>query len=119
VQFLIDADLSPRLATLLTQYGHEAVHVDALFPPRTPDTVIAAFAHQTGRCIITGDFDLSDVREFRPRDYSGIIVLTLPNLAGAAYGEMLVREVMDRLPSLGDLAGKLLIVEPGRIRVRE
>lgn len=119
VQFLLDADLSPRLATTIGEYGHEAIHVDALLPPRTPDHLVAEIALQIGRCLITGDFDFADLREFEPRDYLGIVVLTLPRNAGSAYIEALLRELLDRLPTLGDLRGKLLIIEPGRIRIRE
>ena len=53
------------------------------------------------------------------RDYFGIVVLTVPGNGGPEYIAALVREFLERLPDLGDLRGKLLIVEPGRIRVRE
>ena len=119
VQFLLDADLSPRLAAIISECGHEALHTDALLPPRTPDRRVAEVARQTGRCLITGDFDFADLREFEPRDYLGIVVLTLPGKAGPGYIEALLREFLDRLPTLGDLRGKLLIIEPGRIRIRE
>lgn len=119
MQFLLDADLSPRLARIFAEFGHEAIHVDIALPPRAVDGVVANLARGTGRCLVTGDFDFADVREFEPAKYAGIVVLTLPARAGMPYVVALVREFLAELPRLGDLRGKLLIVEPGRIRVRE
>lgn len=118
MRFLIDADLSPRLIALFDASGHDALHVFNVVAGATPDSEIATLAHRTRRCLITGDYDFADVRTYPPRQYDGLVVLTLPNNAGAAYIERLVREFLDRLPELGPLTGKLLIVEPGRIRVR-
>ena len=82
-----------------------------------PDEKIAAFAKTSRRCIITGDFDFSDTRLFPPRDYSGIVVLVIPYGVGGAYIRRLAAEFLDRSRDM-DLVGKLLIVEAGRIRVR-
>ena len=119
MRFLLDADLSPRLGRLFAEHGHDALHVETIFPPRTTDVVVAAFARESGRCLVTGDFDFADIREFPPRLYPGIVVLTLPADAGPPYIRSLTREFLERFPYLGDLRGKLLIVEPNRIRVRE
>ena len=119
MRFLLDADLSPKLVSILNEHGHEAVHTDSLLQARTPDQRVATIARETGRCLITGDFDFADLREFEPRDYLGIVVLVLPRYAGSAYIAALLREFLARLPELGDLTGKLLIIEPGRIRIRE
>lgn len=82
------------------------------------DVEIAALARRSGRCLVTADFDFADVRHYPPRLFDGLVVLTLPYNAGPAYIERLVRELLDGLPELGAIEGKLLIVEPGRIRVR-
>lgn len=93
--------------------------METVLPPRTSDPIVANLSRDTDRCLITGDFDLADVREYEPRNYPGIVVLTLPWNAGTPYIVRLVREFLAELPRLGDLHGKLLIVEPGRIRIRE
>ncbi len=119
MQFLIDADLSPRLAAIFAEHGHDAIHVETVFPPRTPDAAIGTYARDHGYCLVTGDYDFSDVREFAPQRFPGIVVLTLPRNAGPEFIASLVREFLTRLPDLGPLRGKLLIVERGRIRIRE
>jgi hypothetical protein len=119
VQFLLDANLSPGMVALFHERGHEAIHVDDVSAAGSRDHVIAALAHEHRRCLITGDFDFADIREFEPRHFSGIVVLTAPRGTGAPYLKRLVLEFLDRLPTLGSLVGKLVIVELGRIRVRE
>ncbi|MFL6248259.1 MAG: DUF5615 family PIN-like protein [Thermoanaerobaculia bacterium] len=119
MKFLLDANLSPAMVSLFESRGHDALHVENVSAAGTRDHVIAALAHERRRCLVTGDFDFADVREFEPRHFSGIVVLTAPRGTGAPYLERLVLEFLDRLPTLGSLIGKLVIVEIGRIRVRE
>lgn len=120
VRFLIDADLSPTVAYALEAAGHDCVYVPDVFAPRTADPVIAVYARQESRCIITRDFGFSDIRRYVPRDHHGIVVLTVPPEGGSRYIFDLVREViMHVAESQQSLTGKLLIVEPGRIRIRE
>jgi predicted nuclease of predicted toxin-antitoxin system len=119
LRFLLDADLSPQLAKLFAQHGHEAFHVEQAEHGTAPDSIIGAFALDTGRCIVTGDFDFANIREFDPRRFHGIVVLTLPRNTGARYITRALEYFFERLPELVPLDGKLLIVEIGRIRVRE
>ena len=118
-RFLIDADLSPRLRQLLEEYGQEAVHVKDVQLGSASDATIADFARRTGRCVFTADFDFADIREFPPRNYAGIVVLTVPRNALPAYIARVAKEFLDKLPALEPINGKLIVVELGRIRVRE
>jgi predicted nuclease of predicted toxin-antitoxin system len=119
LRFLLDADLSPRLVELFAAYGHEAIHVDDLGHGTAADQTIGALARNTGRCIVTGDYDFADIREFDPRRFHGIVVLTLPNNTASTYISRALTYFFERLIELAPLNGKLLIVEIGRIRVRE
>ncbi|MEA2491823.1 MAG: hypothetical protein QOH21_3615 [Acidobacteriota bacterium] len=119
MRFLIDADLPASLRTLFAARGHEAIHVDQVHLGAAADATIAAHARRDGRCLFTGDFDFSDIREYTPREFAGIVVLTLPRNAGRSFIERLTREFLDALPSLGPIAGKLVIVDVGRIRLRD
>lgn len=58
MKFLVDAQLPLRLATRLTNDGHDAVHAQSLpNGVRTPDAEIAAIADDEGRIVITKDSD--------------------------------------------------------------
>jgi hypothetical protein len=119
LRFLLDADLSPRLAELFAAHGHDAVHVDSLAHGTAADPIIGRLALETRRCIITGDYDFADIREFDPRRFGGIVVITLPRNTGPTYITGVLTYFFQKLPGLEPLDGKLLIVEIGRIRVRE
>lgn len=119
MRFLIDADLPPDVADALQAAGHVCEYVPDLFAPRTPDPLIAAHARVVGACIITRDFGFSDMRRYVPREHFGIIVLTVPSHRGTTYILGLISELLGRFDELAPLTGKLMIVEPNRIRIRE
>jgi predicted nuclease of predicted toxin-antitoxin system len=57
VNFLIDANLPPALARWLATMGHEAAHVDDLFPPPAMDEAIWLYAIARNLIVITKDSD--------------------------------------------------------------
>jgi len=119
VKFLIDADLPLWMTGAMAAEGHDAVHTDDIGLATFPDPVVGEHARDGGRCIVTGDFDFADIRNYNPARYHGIVVLTLPFRAGSPYMRLLLEEFFDYLRAGGTVEGKLLIVELGRIRVRE
>jgi predicted nuclease of predicted toxin-antitoxin system len=61
VKFLIDAQLPARLAELLNQAGHDAVHTSGLPDGnRSTDRQIAERADADGRVLVTKDRDFRD-----------------------------------------------------------
>ena len=48
------------------------------------DPQIAAYAQSEGLCLVTGDFDFSDIRDYPPGEYAGSVVLKLPRTATAS-----------------------------------
>lgn len=58
MRFLVDAQLPARLATLLADCGHDALHTSALPDGnRTTDRQIAAVADREDRIVVTKDAD--------------------------------------------------------------
>lgn len=119
MQFLVDAALPRAVADLLIERGHHAIHVNDAALGTSPDDAIAAYAREHRLTIVTADFDFADVRAYPPRAYRGIVVLTLPRRRDLLLIMLLVREFLDQLGPDASLDGKLVIVELGRIRVRE
>jgi len=68
-------------------------------------------------CLITADLDFAQIVDYPPEDYFGIVILRhpRPTLAGM---RALLRQVVVAI-SAESPAGKLWIVEPGRIRIHE
>jgi len=75
VRFLIDEDLPRSTADLLRKYGHEAVDTRDIGLRGANDTDISAYARDNGLILVTGDFDFSDIRNYPPKQYPGLVVL--------------------------------------------
>jgi predicted nuclease of predicted toxin-antitoxin system len=73
VKFVVDAQLPARLATFLTEAGHDAVHTTQLPDGnRTTDATIAELADLDDRIVVTKDRAFRDgtCSAGRPGDYS-------------------------------------------------
>ena len=59
MKFLIDANLPPSLALWLGTDGHEAIYVDDVLPPSSPDEAIWAIAAEQAFVVISKDADFA------------------------------------------------------------
>jgi len=118
MRFLIDADLPRPTADLVRGFGHEAVDVRDIGLGASPDRHIAAHARSHGLCLLTGDFDFADVRDYPPEDYAGLVVFVLPDNANRNVILHLVGAFFQNAAVLAQLPGRLAIAEPGRVRLR-
>jgi predicted nuclease of predicted toxin-antitoxin system len=82
------------------------------------DSRIAAYAKSKGLCLVTGDFDFADIRNYPPKEYQGLVVLNLPGTATASFILQLLGRFLEKRDLVNGMGGKLAIVEPGRIRLR-
>lgn len=118
MHFLIDADLPRSLAEVLRRHGHEATDVRDVGLRNAKDSIIARYAREQRLCLITGDYDFANIRNYPPAQYAGIVVLFLPRTATSAYIMQLVDQFLASEDVLSQLPGQLAIVEPGRVRLR-
>ena len=84
MKFLIDAQLPLRLATCLSNVGHNVVHSSALPDGnRTSDQVLADMADVDDRVMVTKDrdFEISHALRRRPRR---LLLVTTGNIANSA-----------------------------------
>jgi predicted nuclease of predicted toxin-antitoxin system len=118
VRFLVDADLPHSTKDLMQRYGHEATDVRDIGLGTAEDCDIAAYAQAQRACLITGDFGFADIRNYPPEAYAGIVVLELPRNATASFILHLIEDFLQQSEVLSKLAGRLAVVEPGRVRLR-
>ena len=85
MRFLVDEDLPRSTGDLLRWYGHEAVDVRDIGLRGAKDPQIASYAQRGELCLVTGDFDFSDIRNYPPGEYAGLVVLKLPRMATASF----------------------------------
>jgi len=119
LKFFIDEDLPRSLAPLLIKAGYHATDIRDTTMRGAKDWQIAAHARNESLCLLTGDYDFADIRNYPPGEFSGIVVINAGKDATVQQITTLFQEFLEHASVISDLAGKLAIVEPGRIRVRK
>jgi len=115
--FLIDEDLPRSLGPVLKQAGHAVEDVRDVGLRGRPDGAVFERARTRGLALLTGDVGFSNILQFPLGTHSGIVVVRLPNELPA---RKVNREILEALGALADedIRGNLVIIEPGRIRLR-
>lgn len=85
MRFLVDADLPRSVNDIIRWHGHEPIDVRDIGLRNAKDQEIASYAQTEKICLVTGDFDFSDIRNYPPREFYGIVVLSLHRTANASY----------------------------------
>jgi predicted nuclease of predicted toxin-antitoxin system len=118
VKFKLDENFGTRTQRLFLAAGHDAYTVESQGLCGCPDRQLFEACGAEGRCLVTLDVDFADVTRFPPDRSAGVVVLRLPRNPTLPALESLVDAF---LRSVGNrpFAGRLWIVEPGRIRVHQ
>ncbi len=119
LRFLADQCVPREISEHLRDEGHEVVLLRDVLPIRSPDPAVLAKAQELGAILLSLNGDFSDIVAYPPSDYQGIIAVQLYN-----HPEI-IPQLLNRLgrflrtePEVSFYAGKLLIVEVHRIRIR-
>lgn len=117
MKFLLDANLSPRLADLLNKQGIESTHVRDHSLQRADDDSIFDFAADGDYVLVSEDTDFGEILAVRNASRPSVILLR--------SGEPLTVEeqaamIGGNLPSIADeiRAGSIVVFGRARIRVR-
>ena len=118
VVFFADHCVPAVVVDSLRQAGY-GVHVlkDHL-PAASPDEVVIGEAGRLGAVLVSLNGDFADIVRYPPGNYQGIIGLQVKN------HPRVIRQIISRLLDFlasregSDLAGRLILVEPHRIRIR-
>ena len=114
--FKLDENLPIEATTLLQEAGFDALSVHDQKLEGSTDHSIAIVCKAEKRSIVTLDLDFADIREYKPDEYFGVVVLRLEHQDSPHVIEVLQRLI----PRLNDeeLVGKLWIVNERTIRIR-
>ena len=114
----LDENLSWQLAERLRHAGHDVATVRDEGLGGADDDALFARCRQEGRCLVTLDLDFGNVLRFPPEKTAGLVVLRpagKPSLAALGYLAGQLVEVL----SHESVAGRLWVIEPGRMRIHE
>ena len=117
--FVIDEDLPLSLVNVFNEFQLSAQHVIHAGLRGASDQKIAEYCQQKHGCLVTADYDFSDIRNYPPQNYHGLIILNPPKSATSVLVRDLVREFLKVSDIISALEGNLVLVEFGRIRVRK
>jgi predicted nuclease of predicted toxin-antitoxin system len=117
LSFLIDEDLPRSLAGALRGHGFDAVDVRDVGLRAASDTLVFNRAVGEQRVLLSGDLGFGNIRRFPLGSHSGIGVVRYPNEASP---QTVIAAVIDAVDNVDEarLRGALMIIEPGRVRVR-
>jgi predicted nuclease of predicted toxin-antitoxin system len=117
MKFLIDNALSPVLAALLQQAGHDAIHVRSIGLQHADDDVIFERAAAEHRIVVSADADFGTLLAVSLSQQPSVIQF---RGAGSRKPDALARTLLANLPQLVDALenGSIVTFEPARVRVR-
>lgn len=117
MKFLIDNALSPALAALLRQAGHDAIHVRSIGLQHADDDAIFDLAAVERRVLVSADADFGTLLAMRSSRQPSVIQF---RGEGSRKPDALARTLLANLPQLVDPLenGSIVTFEPSRVRVR-
>jgi len=117
MKFLIDNALSPALAALLQQAGHDAIHVRSIGLQHADDDAIFDLAAVERRVLVSADADFGTLLAMRSSRQPSVIQF---RGEGSRKPDALARTLLANLSQLVDALenGSIVTFEPARVRVR-
>jgi predicted nuclease of predicted toxin-antitoxin system len=118
LKFKLDENLVIDDVSPLVVDGHDVETVADEQLEGSDDRRIFAASQSEGRCLVTMDLDFSNPLEFPPTAGAGIVVFRPGRISTVGVLWILAQQLAIIIPEHSP-AGKLWIVEPGRIRVHQ
>jgi predicted nuclease of predicted toxin-antitoxin system len=115
-RFLVDENLPRSLVVDLLALGHGASHVSDVGLHGAQDPIVWAAAQSSRSTVITGDKDFANILAYPP-PHAGIIVVEVPDIMPPDQRKQLILRQLATMAGQS-LANTLVILEPGRVRIR-
>lgn len=112
----LDENLSRYLKQTLSALQHDVITVADENLLSQPDTVVGAAANGEGRILLTLDLEFADLRKYPPGSHPGIILFRPRSFGPLAVNRFVEDFVRDT--DLVLVTGCVVVVDPGRVRVR-
>jgi predicted nuclease of predicted toxin-antitoxin system len=116
-RFLIDENLPSALARALRTAGHHAEDLRDVRARGSTDDEVFEHARVSRFTLVSRDVGFGNIARFPLGTHSGIVLVRFPNSIPARIVSESVVLAITRL-SDDDLAGNLIVVAPGRVRIR-
>jgi predicted nuclease of predicted toxin-antitoxin system len=117
VRFLLDECISARLAPILTDAGHDAVHVLDLHLQGHPDAEVLSSARDDERILISADTDFGELLANSGADLPSLVLFRQGNRGPEHQAAVLLANVETVSADLE--GGSIVVFTDDRIRIRK
>lgn len=120
LRFFIDQCVPNSIIRALQSEGYIVFRLKDYIPQDSEDTMVIAKAQELDAILVSLDSDFADIVMYPPSEYKGIIAIQIKN-----HPEIIpiiietLKRYLSTHPDIEHYKGKLFIVEPNRIRIRE
>jgi len=120
LRLLADHCVSNHIVQSLREAGCDVIRLRDVMPVDSPDQAVIAKAQELGCILLSLNSDFADIVTYPPADYQGIVGLQIKNHPEVeAQVAAMLKTYLAAHPAMGHYRGKLLLVQPHRIRIRE
>ena len=116
MNLLLDMNLSPVLARLLSSHGHDVVHWSEVGDYRATDVTILTWAREQGRVLVTHDLDFGAMLADTEASGPSVIQIRVQDLLAPETAETIVSAVEVASPAI--LRGAIVTIHEDRSRIR-
>jgi predicted nuclease of predicted toxin-antitoxin system len=117
LKFVIDEDMPRSTGSILKQRGYDVRDIRDYGLRGAEDQKIYEFAQREQAVVLTGDRGFGNILRFPLGRHFGIVVAHFPNeMPTLEINRYLIERLEDL--SVDDFQGNLIIIEPGKIRIR-
>jgi len=117
LKFLVDEDMPKSTTQTLRSIGFETFDVRDVALRGKSDDEIFAFAQGNRAVLVTADMGFGNLLRYPLGSHAGIIIVHYPNEMSNVVVNDNLREACASL-SENEIRGNLVILEPGRIRIK-
>ena len=117
LKFIIDEDMPRSTAKVLELHGYKALDIRDYGLRGKSDEEIFKFARKEKGVILTGDLGFGNLLSFPLGRHFGIVIAHFPNEISVSELNNQIIKSFDKVIE-SDFNGNLIIIEPGKIRIR-
>lgn len=116
MNLVLDMNLSPALAAMISQHGHDVLHWSEVGDQRAPDLAILRWAREHGRVLVTHDLDFAAILADTDATAPSVIQVREQDLLASETAGAIVRAITAAAPALA--RGAIVTIHEDRSRIR-
>jgi predicted nuclease of predicted toxin-antitoxin system len=120
LKFFSDQCVPAEISNTLVRSGHQVTLLKDALPIQSPDSDVIAKAQTLRAILLSLNGDFADIVDYPPFGYGGIVAIQLKNHPETIPSLMTgLLNFLTANPDQTFYQGKLIVVEPHRIRIRQ